>query len=160
MHRLDRTTRGVILFTKNRTVNKEISELFQSHSFVKKYVAVVLDSKELQSEFIVEMNMTRVSSKSQAGKWGKAAAGDKNALYSKTAFKVIKKTEIEGKKCALIECNLFTGRTHQIRVHLSSVGFPILGDTLYGGADAKRIYLHATELSSETFSVKAPCPWI
>ena len=163
MHRLDRETSGVILFTKNRAVNKQISEIFQSHSFVKKYYAVVPATSQLNdktllepgTKFTVEMNMGRISSSSQAAKWGKT----KDGQYSKTEFNVLRSITVENKECLLIECNLFTGRTHQIRVHLSSKGLPILGDTLYGGQTAQRIYLHSCELTCQLFSVKSTISW-
>lgn len=162
MHRLDRETSGVILFTKTRAANKQISEIFQSHSFVKKYYAVVEDkapehAKKLTpgQTFSVEMNMGRISSSTKAGKWGQVKEGQ----YSKTDFKVLKPINIEDKHCLLLECTPFTGRTHQIRVHLSSLGYPILGDTLYGASAASRIYLHSCELTCGHFSVKTKCPW-
>lgn len=164
MHRLDRETSGVILFTKNRSINKDVSDLFQSHNFTKKYVAVVEKKGGLAvgKKFTVEKFMGRVSGKSQKGKWGNLPES-KGGLYSKTEFSVIKEINIEEKNCFLIECNLFTGRTHQIRVHLSEEGFPILGDELYGGCAAKRMYLHAYELSARTdalnFEVKADFKW-
>ena len=158
MHRLDRTTSGVILFTKNRSVNKEISELFQSHDFIKKYYAVVEAELVSASPFTVEMYMDRISPKSQTAKWGEVAQS-RGGLYSKTEFRVLKEITIENRPCLLLECTLFTGRTHQIRVHLASRGLPILGDTLYGGSPAKRIYLHSCELTSKLFSVKSECPW-
>lgn len=151
MHRLDRETSGVILFTKNRTINKDISELFQSHNFTKKYVAVVEKKNGLfeGKKFTVEKFMGRVSGKSQKGMWGNLPES-KGGQYSKTEFTVLKECKIEGKNCFLIGCNLFTGRTHQIRVHLKEEGFPILGDELYGGSSANRLYLHACELSAHT----------
>ncbi|MBR4180055.1 MAG: RluA family pseudouridine synthase [Treponema sp.] len=158
MHRLDRTTSGVILFTKNRSVNKEISDLFQSHDFIKKYYAVCPAELVSASPFTVEMYMNRISPKSQTAKWGEVPQS-RGGLYSKTEFRVLKEITIENKSCLLLECTLFTGRTHQIRVHLASRGLPILGDTLYGGSPAKRIYLHSCELTSKLFSVKSECPW-
>lgn len=158
MHRLDRETSGVILFTKTREVNKQISEIFQTHSFTKKYYAVV-EAGEVSPTFSVEMYMARVSSKSQAAKWGQVPESAKDAQYSRTDFKVLRPITIENRKCLLLECNLFTGRTHQIRVHLSTQGLPILGDTLYGGTPAKRIYLHSSELSCKLFTVKSDFPW-
>ena len=163
MHRLDRETSGVILFTKTRAINKQISELFQSHSFVKKYYAVVPAVNQLKvgtkltpgTLFTVEMNMGRISPGSQAAKWGQT----KDGQYSKTDFKVLRAISIEDKPCFLIGCTLYTGRTHQIRVHLSSLGIPLLGDTLYGGLQAQRIYLHSCELTCDFFSVKSECPW-
>lgn len=180
MHRLDRETSGVILFTKNREINKVVSGIFQTHSFTKKYLAVCpknggvngggvksglqacqqsLPKVSLQAgqTFTVEFNMDRITSKSQKGKWGRVDS--QHGQYSKTDFTVLREVTVEGKACWLIECNLFTGRTHQIRVHLSSLGFPILGDELYGGPSAKRLYLHSCLLEcaepSLTFSVKS-----
>ena len=191
MHRLDRTTSGVIVFTKNRPVNKALSEIFQSHDLTKEYLAVVeapaagrhsgpsrhpgktshpeLRERRLKagemlqwsissespsgcaakgegSTFTVEMYMGRVTGKSQQGKWGELPEA-RGGQYSKTNFRVLKKITVEGRLCLLIECNLHTGRTHQIRVHLASCGLPILGDELYGGHPAKRLYLHAARLS-------------
>lgn len=155
MHRLDKDTSGVILFTKNRTINKDVQQMFENHNFIKEYFALVLkgkNSKKLVSgnEFTVEKFMGRITGKSQAGKWG-TVPQSKGGLYSKTSFFVVKEVAVEGRECFLLKCSLFTGRTHQIRVHLSESGYPILGDKLYGGEDAKRMYLHATRLSSNNF---------
>ena len=160
MHRLDRTTSGVIVFTKTRSVNKEISEIFQSHSLTKQYLAVVeAPKREAESSFTVEMYMGRVTGKSQQGKWGEVPEG-RGGQYSKTDFRVLKKLTVEGHSCLLLECSLYNGRTHQIRVHLASRGLPILGDTLYGGKTAKRLYLHASHLSFElnntSYDVRSP----
>ena len=171
MHRLDRETSGVILFTKNRAVNKSVQNMFENHDFEKKYLAVVLNEEKVSQhsfekksfqikendEFCVEMYMERISSKCQAGKWG-SVAENKDGKYSKTDFKVLKEIELPdliGKKAFLIECNLFTGRTHQIRVHLASKGLPIVGDELYGGVPYKRMMLHSALLKGMDFCVKS-----
>ncbi len=148
MHRLDRTTSGVIVFTKTRTVNKEVSEVFQNHNLTKQYLAVVEDKKSVGESFTVELYMNRITGKSQQGKWGEVPES-RGGQYSKTDFRVLKKITIEGRPCLLIECSLYTGRTHQIRVHLAARGLPILGDELYGGRPAKRLYLHASHLAFE-----------
>ncbi|WP_027729279.1 RluA family pseudouridine synthase [Treponema sp. C6A8] len=169
MHRLDRETSGVILFTKTRAVNKAVHDMFESHNFTKIYKAVVAAGKsgvaqparplKAGSSFTVENYLGRVSSKSQAGKWGPVSQKE-GGLYAKTTFHICQEIRVEGKKCFLVECELFTGRTHQIRVHLSGAGLPILGDTLYGGVPAKRIYLHAERLSCSegelSFDVQSP----
>ncbi len=151
MHRLDRETSGVILFTKSRSVNAAVSEMFQKHNLTKQYLAVVEDSKkgislDVDSQFTVEMFMGRLTGKSQQGKWGQLPES-RGGQYSKTDFRVLKRITVEGRPCLLIECTLYTGRTHQIRVHLASRGLPILGDQLYGGSSASRLYLHAARLA-------------
>lgn len=151
MHRLDRETSGVILFTKSRSVNAAVSEMFQKHNLTKQYLAVVEDAKkgislDVDSQFTVEMFMGRLTGKSQQGKWGQLPEA-RGGQYSKTDFRVLKRITVEGRPCILIECTLYTGRTHQIRVHLASRGLPILGDQLYGGSSASRMYLHAARLA-------------
>ena len=163
MHRLDRETSGVILFTKSRAVNAAVSELFQKHDLTKRYLAVVEASAkgavEAGDVFTVEMYMGRVTGKSQQGRWGKLSE-DRGGQYSKTDFRVLRSLTVEGRQCLLIECTLYTGRTHQIRVHLASRGLPIFGDTLYGGRSAKRLYLHAEQLAftlnGKKYDVSAP----
>ena len=166
MHRLDRTTSGVIMFTKTRSVNKEVLEIFQSHDLTKQYLAVVEAPASQRhpelvsgSPFTVEMFMGRINGKSQQGKWGQLSQAH-GGQYSKTDFRILKQLAVEGHKCLLIECSLYTGRTHQIRVHLASRGLPILGDTLYGGAPAERLYLHAAHLAfslnGKNYNVSSP----
>ena len=166
MHRLDRTTSGVIVFTKTRAINKAVSEIFQSHNLTKQYLAVVEfprggAANGQASQFTVEMYMGRVTGKSQQGKWGEVPEA-RGGQYSKTDFRVLEKITVEGRSCLLLECSLYTGRTHQIRVHLASRGLPILGDELYGGHSAKRLYLHASHLAFDLndthYDVKCPPP--
>lgn len=155
MHRLDKETSGVILFTKNRTINKAVSDMFQSHNFTKKYIAVVspegtsVAKYRPGTKFTVEKYMGRITGKSKEGKWG--FVSEKNGgQYSKTDFEILEERKVCGMTCLVVSCCLYTGRTHQIRVHLSESGLPLLGDELYGGKDADRIYLHACQLSCDS----------
>ncbi len=91
--------------------------------------------------FSVQNYLGRVSLKSQAAKWG-FVPKEKGGKFARTDFKVLEKS---GGRL-FVQAELFTGRTHQIRVHLSQRGLPILGDQLYGGAQAERIFLHALSL--------------
>ena len=156
MHRLDRDTSGVILFTKTRAVNGACHAMFENHTAQKTYQAIVCVTNTEKENFpvgkhiSVEFFMGRISPKSQAAKWGKLSEKD-GGVFSKTEFTVLKEivqnTPGESKKSfLLVECRPLTGRTHQIRVHLSSLGIPILGDTLYDGEKHERIMLHATRL--------------
>ena len=159
MHRLDKDTSGIIVFTKNRPANKIISETFQNHNLIKEYVAICPINQIQKSQqsmqlkvgdtFTVEGFMWRISGKSSQGKWGFVSEKD-GGQYSKTDFIVESKVKVEGIECLKIKCILYTGRTHQIRVHLSSKGLSILGDQIYGtesSKSGKRLYLHASRLA-------------
>ena len=180
MHRLDRDTSGVILFTKTRAVNSACHDMFENHTARKIYNALVcLPQKELSNfpagkKFVVDFPMGRISPKGQTAKWGRVS--EKNGgLSSRTEFEVLCNCEKsfashvsrpgQALSFLLVKCSPFTGRTHQIRLHLSSLGLPILGDTLYGGIPYERIMLHAESLSfphpvtGGLMTVTAPLPF-
>ncbi len=158
MHRLDRDTSGVILFTKTREVNAACHDMFENHTAKKVYVAAVSKIPE-KKEFTVDFPMGRISPKGQSAKWGKVPE-EKGGLKSRTGFEVLPAQS----SLTLVECHLYTGRTHQIRVHLASVNLPVLGDELYGGKPYGRIMLHAKSLTfphpknGEMITVNAPLP--
>lgn len=179
VHRLDRDTSGVILFSKRRDCNAALFKAFDSSGLEndggaasqervakKVYVALCerggslgLANDSAGKEFSVRNYLGRVSGKSQAAKWG-SVPKEKGGKFARTDFKILKE---KGGRC-LIEARLLTGRTHQIRVHLSQSGLPILGDVLYGGRAAERIFLHAFALelphpeSGEPLRFEAPLP--
>ena len=174
MHRLDRETSGVILFTKSRAVNAAVHEMFEKRSVQKIYRTVCAISKktgrtqeslrlEKGSTFFVENHIGRISPKSARAKWGALNAAQ-GGLYARTDFTVLERTVIGGIPAAKIEARPLTGRTHQIRVHLASIGLPILGDTLYGAPEYKRTMLHAQSLSfqhpvsGKAITVSTPLP--
>ena len=182
VHRLDRDTSGAILFSKKRTCNAALFAAFDSseaesggssglagnlRAAKKIYVAVcepagssgLANSFRVGQEFSVQNYLGRVSGKSQAAKWG-FVPKEKGGKFARTDFKIL---EEKGGRF-FVEAELFTGRTHQIRVHLSQKGLPILGDVLYGGRAAERIFLHARYLelphpeSGEPLRFEAPLP--
>ena len=152
MHRLDRDTSGVILFTKTRAVNVACHDMFEKHTAQKVYHAIVCaQGLPPSKKFSVEFLIGRISPKSQAAKWGKVSEKE-GGLFSKTEFKILKEIparelNLKSGKFFLVECCPLTGRTHQIRVHLASQGLPILGDVLYGGESYERVMLHAFSLT-------------
>lgn len=136
IHRLDKDTSGVMVFAKSPKANRSLTEQFTKRMVRKKYV-LMTDRKTSVTELTVESDLIRTGDKyrSQRG----AVSGN----HAVTEFKRIGMDA--GKN--LFAATPLTGRTHQIRVHASESGFPILGDTLYGGTPAGRLYLHAQELS-------------
>jgi 23S rRNA pseudouridine1911/1915/1917 synthase len=158
--RLDRDTSGVVLFTKSKRVNAAVGEIFSSHKVVKIYQALtVAPQKKIPKEWTIKNYLGKVSSKSKRAKYGVVETdGDR----AETCFRVIS----EYARGVRIEAIPKTGRTHQIRVHLSEYGLPILGDDLYGtsGDRAPRLMLHAAELrfphpmTGRQIAVKSPLP--
>ena len=123
MHRLDRETSGVILFTKTRTVNAAVHEMFEKRSVQKIYRAVCAVSEkashaqrsrvlEEDSTFFVENHIGRISPKSARAKWGALNAAQ-GGLYARTDFTVLERTVIGGIPAVKIEARPLTGRTHQ-----------------------------------------------
>lgn len=166
MHRLDKQTSGVLLFTKSRLVNADISSQFSNHTIIKKYRAVCqnLSHKKIQNNFTVEKFMGRISNKSSACKMG-SVSKEKGGQYSCTDFYISSQKE----DLLYIDCILHTGRTHQIRYHLSSCNLPIVGDFLYGATKGfdklnNRIMLHSCSLKffhpilKEEIEIQAPLP--
>lgn len=152
MHRLDKDTSGVILFTKKREVNKAVFDMFDSgrldfsggtRPVSKTYIAVVKNSTKIKDRFTVKNYLGRITSKSAGAKWGEVPES-RGGVIAVTEFSVRSR---EGDRCVL-ECHPVTGRTHQIRVHLALMGCPILGDKIYGDArdGAERLMLHAESL--------------
>lgn len=153
VHRLDRGTSGVIICAKNKAALGKLQKQFQLRKAKKTYIARVAgipDPAHAQLDLPLERNPKNP----QTFKVGP------NGKDAQTEYKVIKELDNDQ---ALVELKPRTGRTHQLRVHMAYLKLPIIGDVMYGGPVAKRMYLHAAALeitlpSSErmTFESKMP----
>ena len=132
--RLDRDTSGVIVIAKNSFAHMKLAKAMESKLFKKEYIAIVHGAL-IKSKEIIDKPI------------GKSEDGikriiDENGKKSVTEYNLVSKNE----KASLVKLNLITGRTHQIRLHMSSVGHPLYGDSLYGEEEPEfidRQALHA-----------------
>ena len=175
IHRLDKETSGVMVFAKSTLANRSLTEQFTRRTVRKKYL-LVTDHVVLHKEITVRSCLVRAGEKyvsrplhaggDVAETWFKRqhptfklqrsskhqsssaafAAGTGQDLDIGSPQEPRARSSDPG-DCTLLTAEPRTGRTHQIRVHAAESGFPVLGDVLYGGTAAARIYLHAAELT-------------
>jgi len=149
IHRLDRDTSGVLILARNKEFLADAIEAFRERKVKKRYVAWV------EGVFYEE---TTIDAPIATHKQGGKAFSEINETRGKPAITVVRPIEIQGKK-SKVEIEIMTGRTHQIRVHLSSIGHPIVGDERYGSVTrSKRILLHAKALSLLGYAFEAKEP--
>jgi 23S rRNA (cytosine1962-C5)-methyltransferase len=139
IHRLDKETSGVLVFGKTPLANKSLTEQFTARRVHKKYF-LLTDRAVPEKEFTVKTSLVRTGEK-YASRAGGEIAETKFIPVSDAKFAV----NSAGLK--MMRAEPLTGRTHQIRVHAAERGFPILGDTLYGGTNSSRVFLHAAEIA-------------
>ena len=137
VHRLDKDTSGLLVVAKNNYTHIGLAKQFQKHTIERKYIAIVKGVVQF-NEDIIELPLGRDSRNRE-----KIAVNFFNARDAKTKYKVIKRFE----NATLLELTPFTGRTHQLRVHLAHLGHPILGDLKYGGGKSGRMCLHAKSIA-------------
>jgi 23S rRNA pseudouridine1911/1915/1917 synthase len=132
VNRLDRETSGVVLVAKNTAAAREFGQAMMRREFTKKYLAWVWGWPE-QDEFSIDLPLCRRGEVEPSAIYQMQTAHPGGAA-SFTHCHVLQreKRAADGAPWALIACEPKTGRTHQIRVHLSAVGHPIIGDKIYG----------------------------
>ena len=156
VHRLDKETSGLMLVAKNDGTQEALSRMLKDREIEKHYRALAEGKfKEPQGEIDAPIDRSK--------KDRKKMAVDPDGRPALTRWKVL----AEGHGCTLLDVHILTGRTHQIRVHLKSIGHPVCGDELYGnqrGVKVPCLMLHACSLSfehprtKEKMTFQAPLP--
>lgn len=138
VHRLDKETSGLLVIAKNNASHLKLAKQFALHSILRKYIAIVCGRVEFDED-VIDLPIGRHPLKRKS----MAVSFSPNSKYAKTFYKTLKRSG----NFSLLELRPFTGRTHQLRVHLAYLGYPILGDTKYGkNNNFRRLALHAQEI--------------
>jgi 23S rRNA pseudouridine1911/1915/1917 synthase len=152
VHRLDRATSGVMICAKTPEALSWLQKQFSQRRVKKTYMAVIKGALDMP-QAVIDMPIERNPKQPQTFRVGS------NGKTAQTAYNTIQTSD----RYSLVELKPNTGRTHQLRVHLHHLGHPIVGDTLYEGEPADRLYLHAYQLeltlpnrSRQTFTVEVP----
>jgi 23S rRNA pseudouridine1911/1915/1917 synthase len=185
LHRLDRNTTGIMLVAKSDEAHWRLARQFENRTIQKKYMAVVHGQPELKSDVIdMPIGRDRYIREKQAAR--KIENGGREAItiyevqrtfgaaqssLKPSSFPADRKLRTPPAKFSLVRLTPKTGRTHQLRVHLSTIGFPIVGDTMYGGRifesggfRLERQALHAQEITFvhpgtlKAMTLSAPLP--
>ena len=155
VHRLDKETSGLIVFTRTWLAKKSLTQQFREHTVVRRYLAIVhgdARSETIRSHLVADRGdglRGSIARPGQRQSRKSRGAGDSAPRLAITHVDVVERL----RGATLVECRLETGRTHQIRIHLSEAGHPLLGERVYvRGAlrdavhPAPRLMLHAAEL--------------
>ena len=129
VHRIDKDTSGILVVAKNDNAHKKLSEQFKVHSIKRKYVALVKGIVK-EDKQTIDLPIGRSTRDRK-----KMAVSDKNSRNAVTHIRVLKR--FYASNVTLVEAELETGRTHQIRVHMTHLHHPLVGDEVYGKKDPK-----------------------
>ncbi|NNC72323.1 MAG: RluA family pseudouridine synthase [Sphingomonadaceae bacterium] len=145
VHRLDKDTSGALLVARSPSAAAIFSKSFSSRKTTKIYWAIVIGVPK-ENEGVIDLAIGK-----QPGMGGEKMYPDPEGQTARTRYRVIERA---GNSAAFVALQPFTGRTHQLRVHMAAIGHPILGDGKYGGQNAfltggvsRKLHLHARRLS-------------
>jgi len=146
VHRIDRDTTGSLIVCKNDKAHREIAEQLKEHSVNRRYHAICHGVIK-EDEGIIDKPIGRHPQERK-----KMAVNEKNGKSAVTHYRVLQRF----RQYTYIECQLETGRTHQIRVHMASIGHPILGDEIYGPAKCPVKHLQGQTLHAKILGFSHP----
>lgn len=147
IHRLDRNTNGILIFALNEKAEKELLFGFKNRTFIKQYIAKVIGKMEKEEDLLTAY-LVKDADKSLVKIFDKKVGG---STVIKTGYKVI---DFDG-KISTLKVDLYTGKTHQIRAHLSHIGHPVLGDGKYGDNKINKEYKCKTQqLTAKSLTLK------
>lgn len=144
IHRLDKETSGVLVFAKSTLANRSLTQQFTQREVRKKYLFIT-DRPAPARRLVVKSCLIRAGERYLSRPVHAGGETAETRFYASKDERCTVRNQT-GPAGALMEAEPLTGRTHQIRVQAAEQGFPVLGDTLYGGTAAARVFLHSAEL--------------
>ncbi len=172
VHRLDQDTSGLLLLARGIEAQRRLSKLFEMRQVKKRYIAVVAGQPEqTQAAELPDEDGWRIIDGPILLDWERRPLHiiHPDGKASRSRWRALQSSHSDNFSASLIELEPVTGRTHQLRVHMQSMGHPMLGDSLYAPPDIKalspRLLLHAQELAfvhpftEQALAFKAPVQW-
>ncbi|MCE2993084.1 MAG: pseudouridine synthase [Alphaproteobacteria bacterium] len=159
VHRIDKETSGLLIMARKTVVAAQLAQLFRTRHITKKYLALIRGvPKDLEGKIVSKISKVKI------GKFERMVENEEG----KTAITHYKVIDSAAKEYALLELDIITGKTHQIRAQLAEMGTPIVGDDKYGsrtqsiGILDKKLYLHAYKmdfgLNKKKYELEADLP--